>query len=181
MSKRVAEEQLQRFLHKVEQLNALVALIDADPQLRARLARCDTHQQVVDFASTLGLEIGRRWGESDPPAASEQSNLLASTPPPVGTEQIEVLLQQGELKLERIHSCAACTPAGQWYDQDQGEWVCLLQGSAQLRFEDEPEPRQLHAGDWLWIAPHRRHRVEATDGGRGCLWLALFLPPNLCP
>ena len=44
-----------------------------------------------------------------------------------------------------------------------------------------PEPRQLHAGDWLWIAPHRRHRVEATDGGRGCLWLALFLPPNLCP
>ena len=181
MSKRVAEEQLQRFLHKVEQLNALVALIEADPQLRARLAGCDTHQQVVDFASTLGLEIGRRWGESDPPAASEQRNLLTSTPPPAGREQIEVLLEQGELKLERIHSCAASTPEGQWYDQEQGEWVALLQGSAQLRFEDEPQPRQLQAGDWLWIAPHRRHRVEATDGGRGCLWLALFLPPNLCP
>ena len=177
----VAEEQLQRFLQKVEQLNALVALIDADPQLRARLAGCDTHQQVVDFASTLGLEIGRRWGENDPPPASEQRNLLASNPPPVGTEQIEVLLQKGQLKLERIHSCAASTPEGQWYDQAQGEWVCLLQGSAKLRFEDEPQPRQLHAGDWLWIAPHRRHRVEATDGGRGCLWLALFLPPNLCP
>ena len=104
MSTCVAEEQLQRFLHKVEQLNALVALIEADPQLRARLASCDTHQQVVDFASTLGLEIGRRWGESDPPAASDQPNLLASTPPPVGSEQIEVLLEQGELKLERIHS-----------------------------------------------------------------------------
>ena len=64
MSTCVAEEQLQRFLHKVEQLNALVALIEADPQLRARLARCDTHQQVVDFASTLGLEIGRRWGKA---------------------------------------------------------------------------------------------------------------------
>ena len=50
MSTRVAEEQLQRFLHKVEQLNALVALIDADPQLRARLASCDTHQQVVDLS-----------------------------------------------------------------------------------------------------------------------------------
>ena len=93
----------------------------------------------------MGLEIGRRWGESDPPAASEQRNLLASTPPPVGTEQIEVLLEQGELKLERIHSCAASTPEGQWYDQEQGEWVSLLQGSAQLRFEDEPEPRQLPA------------------------------------
>ncbi len=110
MSTCVAEEQLQRFLHKVEQLNALVALIDADPQLRARLAGCDTHQQVVDFASNLGLEIGRRWGETDPPTASEQRNLLASTPPPVGTEQIEVLLEQGELKLERIHSCAASPP-----------------------------------------------------------------------
>ena len=132
----MAEEQLQRFLHKVEQLNALVALINADPQLRARLAGCDTHQQVVDFASTLGLEIGRRWGESDPPVTSEQRNLLASTPPPAGTEKIEVLLEQGELKLERIHSCAASTPEGQWYDQEQGEWVCLLQGSAQLRFEE---------------------------------------------
>ena len=39
MSTCVAEEQLQRFLHKVEQLNALVALIEADPQLRARLAQ----------------------------------------------------------------------------------------------------------------------------------------------
>ena len=177
----MAEEQLQRFLRKVEQLNALVALIEADPLLRERLAQCDTHQQVVDLAAELGLEIGRRWGESDPPAASEQRNLLASPPPPVGTEQTEMLLQQGGLRLERIHSCAASTPPGQWYDQEQGEWVALLQGSAQLRFEDEPQPRQLHAGDWLWIAPHRRHRVEATDGGRGCLWLALYLPLNLCP
>ena len=177
----MAEEQLQRFLHKVEQLNALVARIDADPQLRQRLAACDTHQQVVDFASKLGFEIGRRWGESDPPAASEQNNLLASSPPPVGTEQIDVLLEQSGLRLERIHSCAASTAPGEWYDQAQGEWVALLQGSAQLRFEDESEARQLHAGDWIWIAPHRRHRVETTDGGRGCLWLALFLPPNLYP
>ena len=60
----MAEEQLQRFLRKVEQLNALVALIEADPLLRERLAQCDTHQQVVDLAAELGLEIGRRWGEA---------------------------------------------------------------------------------------------------------------------
>ena len=48
MSTPVAEEQLQRFLHKVDQLNALVALIDADPQLRARLAGCG--ESVVDPA-----------------------------------------------------------------------------------------------------------------------------------
>ena len=51
MSTCVAEEQLQRFLHKVEQLNALVALIEADPELRARLAGCDT--QPWDLARSL--------------------------------------------------------------------------------------------------------------------------------
>ncbi|MEB3176835.1 MAG: Nif11 domain/cupin domain-containing protein [Synechococcus sp.] len=171
----MAEEQLQRFLHKVQQLNQLVALSEADPGLRARLAACDTHQQVVDLASSLGLEISRRWGEHDTPAASQHPNLLQSTPPPPGQEQVEVLLEQGSIRLERIHSCAAATPSGQWYDQAEGEWVALIQGSAQLRFADEASPRQLHCGDWLWIAPHRRHRVESTDGGRGCLWLALFV------
>ena len=171
----MAEEQLQRFLHKVQQLNQLVALTEADPALRARLAACETHQQVVDLASGLGLEISRRWGESDAPDASREANLLRSTPPPPGQEQVEVLLQQGPVRLERIHSCAAATPAGQWYDQAEGEWVALIQGSAQLRFADEASPRQLQCGDWLWIAPHRRHRVESTDGGRGCLWLALFV------
>ena len=171
----MAEEQLQRFLLKVEQLNALVALIDTDPELRQQLARCDTHQQVVDLASSLGLEIGRRWGESDPPAPGRTANLLASAVPSPGQERTDVLLQQGQVRLERIHSCAAATPPGQWYEQRQGEWVALLQGSAQLRFADEAHPRALHAGDWLWIEPRRRHRVEATDGGNGCLWLALFV------
>jgi len=177
----MAEEQLQRFLDKVKQLNDFVALVDADPALRQRLASCDTHQQVVDLATGLGLEIGRRWGEREPPKPGGLANLLASEPPPPGQERSEVLLQQGPIRLERIHSCAAATAPGQWYDQSQGEWVALLQGSAKLRFADETEPRQLQPGDWLWIEPRRRHRVEATDGGRGCLWLALFINPDSTP
>ncbi len=177
----MAEEQLQRFLDKVKQLNDFVALVDADPALRQRLASCDTHQQVVDLATGLGLEIGRRWGESEPPKPGGLANLLASEPPPPGQERSDVLLQQGPIRLERIHSCAAATAPGQWYDQSQGEWVALLQGSAKLRFADETEPRQLQPGDWLWIEPLRRHRVEATDGGRGCLWLALFINPDSTP
>ncbi|NBQ22433.1 MAG: Nif11 family protein, partial [Synechococcaceae bacterium WB6_3B_236] len=119
----VSEQQLQRFLHKVDQLNELVAQIKADPDLRAQLSACETHQQVVELAAAQGLEIGRRWGENDPPPPPESSkkagltNLFHSLPPAAGSERVELLLEGRGLKLELIHSCAASTPAGQWYDQ----------------------------------------------------------------
>jgi ABC-type uncharacterized transport system YnjBCD ATPase subunit len=50
----------------------------------------------------------------------------------------------------------------------------LLRGSARLQFEDEAEPRDLCVGDSLMLAPHRRHRLLATDPDPGTLWLALF-------
>ena len=51
------------------------------------------------------------------------------------------------------------------------EWVLRLQGEAKLRFEDEPAARLMQAGDWVDIAPHRRHRVEWT--ATPTLWLAV--------
>jgi cupin 2 domain-containing protein len=188
----VSEQQLQRFLHKVDQLNELVARIKADTALRAQLSACESHQQVVELAADQGLEIGRRWGESepgesDPPLAPEPhkkaalANLFHSLPPAPGSERVEMLLEGRGLKLELIHSCAASTPAGQWYNQPLGEWVLLLQGSAQLRFADADSAQRLQPGDLLWIPPHRLHRLESSDGGRGCLWLTLFVAPELEP
>ena len=77
-------------------------------------------------------------------------------------------------RLERIHSCLASSPEGFWYDQSESEWVLLLRVSAQLQFEDEPQPRDLCVGDTLLISPHRRHRLITTDPDPGTLWLALF-------
>ena len=77
-------------------------------------------------------------------------------------------------RLERIHSCLAKSPQGFWYDQSESEWVLVLRGSARLQFEDEAFVRDLCAGDSLWIPPHRRHRVVATDPAPGTMWLALF-------
>ena len=62
----MAEAQLQQFLEKVRQLNAFVALSEADPALRQALRDCGDHHQVVALAHSCGFEIGRRWGE--PPA-----------------------------------------------------------------------------------------------------------------
>ena len=180
----MAEAQLQQFLEKVRQLNAFVALTEQQPQLREALRRCDQHHEVVSLAAQHGFEIGRRWGDgATNPAplasaaaalASSQPNLLSSPCPAPGEERIDPVASGKGWRLERIHSCLASSPDGFWYDQSESEWVLLLRGSATLQFEDETSPRDLCVGDSLWISPHRRHRVVATDPEPGTLWLALF-------
>ncbi|MCP9785237.1 Nif11 domain/cupin domain-containing protein [Cyanobium sp. N5-Cardenillas] len=179
----MAEAQLQQFLEKVRQLQAFVALSEADPALRAALRDCGDHHQVVALARSCGFEIGRRWGE--PPAgdgagsgsAGEGASLVRGPCPAAGKEVTTVLLQTPQLRLERIHSCSAKSPEGFWYDQTEHEWVLLLQGSARLQFADEAEPRALACGEALQISAGRRHRLLATDPPPGTIWLALFWTP----
>jgi cupin 2 domain-containing protein len=105
---------------------------------------------------------------------SAAGNLLRDLPDAGAGEIVEALLQRPEVRIERITSLGQASPAGFWYDQADGEWVLLLAGAARLRFADEPEARPLAAGDWIAIAPHRRHRVEWTDPQQPTVWLAVF-------
>ena len=89
------------------------------------------------------------------------------------SEQFLELLSRPGLRIERIVSSGQCSPPGFWYDQPDGEWVLLLAGAARLRFADEAEARDLAPGDFLDIAPHRRHRVEWTLPGQPTIWLAV--------
>ncbi len=179
----MAEAQLQQFLEKVRQLNAFVALSEANPGLRQQLQACSHHHEVVHLARHHGFEIGRRWGEAATPATPGgdgrhgDSNLLAGPCPMAGQETTTVLLEEPGLRLERIQSCLSSSPKAFWYDQSEHEWVVVLQGSAQLQFADEEVPRQLSQGDCLLISAGRRHRVVATDPAPGCVWLALFWSP----
>jgi cupin 2 domain-containing protein len=59
--------------------------------------------------------------------------------------------------------------------------VLLLAGAARLRFADETEARHLWPGDWVDIAPHRRHRVDWTDPVAPTIWLAVFYPAVPAP
>lgn len=88
-------------------------------------------------------------------------------------EVVEILLQTGSFRLERIISTGQATPEGEWYDQDTPEWVVLLSGGAGLRFESEARVRTLAPGDYVLIPAHCRHRVEWTDPDRPTVWLAL--------
>ncbi|MCS5698136.1 Nif11 domain/cupin domain-containing protein [Cyanobium sp. FGCU-52] len=169
----MAEAQLQQFLEKVRQLNAFVALAQADPDLQRELRDCASHHDVVALARRFGFEIGRRWGETEIPSAGA-NNLLAGPCPAEGEEHTTVLLETPTLRLERIHSCRASSPASFWYNQPEEEWVLLLQGSARLRFADAAMDLELNRGDVLSIPAGRRHRLEATDGPPGTIWLALF-------
>lgn len=188
----MAEADLRRFLHKVNQLNALVASLDQDPSRREALAACADHNQVVQLARLWGYEIGRRWGEipvegnsSLPAAAGPVASgspargvpvdpLLRSPVPAPGSERVRPLHSGSGWRLELIHSCEASSPAGFWYDQREHEWITLLRGSARLQLADPDQQLDLSVGDGVYLAPHRRHRVNRTDPDPGTLWLALF-------
>jgi cupin 2 domain-containing protein len=90
------------------------------------------------------------------------------------TERTETLLLGPGVRVERIVSRGHRSPDGFWYDQDEAEWVMVLQGAALLRLEGEEAPRRMGPGDHVDIPPHVRHRVEWTDPETETVWLAVF-------
>ena len=52
------------FLHKIDQLNKLVELINNSPDKYRLFVKCKTHKDVVELAKKWGYEIGKRWGET---------------------------------------------------------------------------------------------------------------------
>ena len=90
-------------------------------------------------------------------------------------EQFTDLLARPGCRIERIVSTGQASSPGFWYDQAHAEWVVLLKGEARLRFEDEPYVRLLKPGDYVEIAPHRRHRVESTQATPPTVWLAVHM------
>ena len=55
----------------------------------------------------------------------DHGNLLHDIPAHLAAEQFDLLLQTGTCRLERIISIGHITPPGEWYDQENNEWVLL--------------------------------------------------------
>ena len=104
----------------------------------------------------------------------KKGNIYSNVPDRMPEEIIETLADSGKVRIERIISDAHSSPEEFWYDQDENEWVLLLEGSAGLRFEESGEVLVLKPGDWVDIAAHVRHRVEWTDPKQKTVWLAVF-------
>jgi len=99
-------------------------------------------------------------------------NLLRSLPASLTDEVVETLVTSPAVRIERIVSHGQASPEGFWYDQEQAEFVVLLQGAAALQFEGEA-PLHLQPGDSLNIAAHQRHRVVWTTPDGPTIWLAV--------
>ena len=101
------------------------------------------------------------------------SNIFTHIPEDISEEIFETLVDGDNLRIERIISTGQSTPSGQWYDQEDHEWVILLKGAARLRFEGQDDLRDLSPGDYVNIPAHCRHRVEWTSSEEETIWLAI--------
>jgi len=89
---------------------------------------------------------------------------------PLPEELTTVLAERGNVRIERIVSAGQ---ASGWFDQDETEFVALLEGSAVIDYIDGGTV-SLAKGDTLLIEPHKRHRVAFTSSEPPCVWLCVF-------
>ena len=90
---------------------------------------------------------------------------------PLTDELTTTLASAGDARIERIVSTGQTTG---WYDQDEAEFVALIEGSAIIEYENG-NTIAMEKGDTLLIQPRERHRVSYTSTDPPCIWLCVFL------
>lgn len=89
---------------------------------------------------------------------------------PLSEELVTILIENEAVRIERIVSTGQVSD---WYDQDENEFVALLQGEAEITWVDGTTTK-LMAGDTLMIPQHKRHWVSYTSSKPPCIWLCVF-------
>jgi cupin 2 domain-containing protein len=100
-------------------------------------------------------------------------NIFSDIPEQTPKEILETIIKSDQVKIERIISRGQATTDGDWYNQNQNEWVLILKGNAGLLFEDSEEIVIMKTGDYINIPAHKKHRVEWTDPKEETIWLAV--------
>ena len=100
------------------------------------------------------------------------NNIFETIPDNIETEVFEELIKSDNVRIERIISKGHKSPASGWYDQDNNEWILVVQGEAMLLFADESSVK-MKAGDYLNIKAHKKHKVEWTNPKIETIWLAV--------
>lgn len=89
-------------------------------------------------------------------------NLFAA--PESDREITEILHSENNVRIEKIISNGNTTD---WYDQSEAEWVSVLEGEAELTFDDKII--RLKKGDNYYLPPHCRHKITFTANPTICL------------
>ena len=77
-------------------------------------------------------------------------------------------MENEKIKIERILSSGQSSDV---YDQNEDEWVLVLEGESVLETEGKEIP--LNTGDHYYIKANEQHRVLYTS--ENCLWLCIFV------
>ena len=99
------------------------------------------------------------------------NNLLQNIPKS-NDEIFETILENRSIKIERIISSGQISDENFWYDQEESEFILVVQGEAIIEFEDKEVI--LKVGDYLNIPAHTKHRVKYTSKSEETIWLAIF-------
>ncbi|WP_152184300.1 cupin domain-containing protein [Sulfurimonas indica] len=102
----------------------------------------------------------------------QTSNVFTNIPSDLSQEVFETLLEADDIRIERIISYGHTSPKEGWYDQEENEWVIVLEGSATLEFIDKKV--NLKKGDFINIKAHEKHKVIWTVENKKTVWLAIF-------
>ncbi|WP_417615273.1 cupin domain-containing protein [Oceanisphaera sp.] len=101
------------------------------------------------------------------------NNIFENLPADLAREHFQDLLNTPSVRIERIVSKGHSSPEVGWYDQNEDEWVMVLQGEGTLTFADGRVVR-LQSGDFIHIPAHCRHKVSHTRPDGITVWLAIF-------
>lgn len=100
------------------------------------------------------------------------ASLFDSVPESISEELFSELLRGRSFRMERIVSRGHRSPPSGWYDQDEHEWVVVLQGEAKISFADGSDVHLL-PGSYINIPARVRHKVTWTPPDRETIWLAI--------
>ncbi|MCW5200101.1 cupin domain-containing protein, partial [Desulfobulbus sp. F1] len=81
------------------------------------------------------------------------NNIFTSLPLKLEQESFDVLLKDKNICIERIVSKGHTSPESGWYDQEENEWVLVLEGAGTILFENGKQVT-LNKGDYLHIPAH---------------------------
>ena len=106
----------------------------------------------------------------------EKSSILDDIDINSKEENFSDLVKNKNVRIERIVSTGQTSPKDFWYDQEENEFVLLLDGEAILEFKEDDKVKEvkLYKNDYINIKAHAKHRVKYTDTKKPTIWLAVF-------
>lgn len=99
-------------------------------------------------------------------------NIFELIPKTLDNEFFDSLLEKDKVKIERIVSKGHTSPEEGWHEQDQAEWVIVLQGAAKILLESG-EQLNFIAGSHFNIPAKTKHKVIWTEADIETVWLAV--------